>query len=215
MIIPGTKYKITRDIKSLGNIGSEGNEFIISLDTDPRAVKILTEFSDSNEDRYLLKNELDAHCKLITDFGDAIYFYTPEEKYGMFSNFSEHGITIKEIFYPTVEHYYQASKFENMEYKELIRKSNSPKRASELGKSKEQTIKSNWNDIKIDVMTEAIRLKFNQNTNIKATLLTTNNKLLIENSPYDNFWGIGRTGVGINYLGTILMRIRKEIITTA
>jgi predicted NAD-dependent protein-ADP-ribosyltransferase YbiA (DUF1768 family) len=34
---------------------------------------------------------------------------------------------------------------------------------------------------------------------------------LIENSPYDNFWGIGRTGTGLNYLGTVLMQVRKNI----
>lgn len=129
----------------------------------------------------------------------------------MFSNFSNHGITVNGLFYPTVEHYYQASKFQNVAYHERIRKCDSPKKASELGKSKNEVIRAHWDDLKIEVMTEAIRLKFNQHTEIKQVLANTENRILIENSPYDNFWGIGRTGEGLNYLGTVLMRIRMNL----
>ena len=126
----------------------------------------------------------------------------------MFSKFSDHGITVNSIFYPTVEHYYQASKFKNVNYKEKIRTSVSPKRASEFGKSKDYGFKTNWNDIKLDIMTQALLCKFEQHKDIRITLLNTKDKLLIEHSPYDNFWGIGRTDIGLNYLGTLLMRTR-------
>lgn len=53
--------------------------------------------------------------------------------------------------------------------------------------------------------------KFSKHHQLKALLLSTDSILLIENSPYDNFWGIGRTGIGLNYLGTILMRLRSEL----
>lgn len=214
MILPGTQYRIIHKINSLSPIGSIGMHFSISLDTDPRTEKVRVESKVFNEKQYLDKNDLEANCELVTDFGEAIYFYIPQDEYGMFSNFSEHGITVNGLFYPTLEHYYQASKFKNVAYHERIRKCGSPKRASELGKSKNEIIRGNWDDLKIEIMTEAIRLKFDQHTEIRNILASTEDRLLIENSPYGNFWGIGRTGEGLNYLGTILMRIRMNIKTT-
>jgi predicted NAD-dependent protein-ADP-ribosyltransferase YbiA (DUF1768 family) len=41
----------------------------------------------------------------------AIVFYAKGEPFGEFSNFSGHGIEIDGLWYPTVEHYFQAMKF--------------------------------------------------------------------------------------------------------
>ena len=46
-----------------------------------------------------------------------IYFYTKTDKYGEFSNFSKHGIEMNGQWWPTVEHYFQAQKFLDVEYK--------------------------------------------------------------------------------------------------
>lgn len=209
MLLPGTTYRIIYDIEEWSELGIKGSEFMISIDADPQADKI--HINTSNNHFYLNRNILETHCELITDFNKAIYFYTPSDEYGMFSNFSDHGITMHSMFYPTVEHYYQASKFEDLIYKEKIRTCVSPKRASELGKSKNHELKTNWDAIKLNVMTNALRCKFEQHKDLKTTLLNTNDRLLIEHSPYDNFWGIGRTGIGLNYLGTLLMRTRAAL----
>lgn len=211
MILPGSQYKIIHKINSLCSIGTHGVHFFISLDTDPRSKKIHVEFNRFNDIQIIDRDDIEKNCELLTDFGEAIYFYIPQDEYGMFSNFSEHGITENGLFYPTVEHYYQASKFKNIAYKERIRKCGSPKRASELGKSKIETLRENWDHLKIEVMARALHLKFDQHIELSNILLNTENKLLIENSPYDNFWGIGRTGEGLNYLGTLLMRVRRNI----
>lgn len=210
MILPGTHYKIIHKINSLGSIGSKGVDFFISLDTDPRDEKIHVESDKFNDIQIIDRHDIENNCELLTDFGEAIYFYIPQDEYGIFSNFSEHGITENDLFYPTVEHYYQAFKFKNSAYHERIRKCDSPKRASELGKSKKETLRENWDYLKIEVMTKALHYKFNQHIELSNILLNTENKLLIENSPYDNFWGIGRTGEGLNYLGTLLMRVRRN-----
>lgn len=81
MILPGTRYKITKAINSLGEIGSRGSQFLISLKTDPRDENLQIEFKDSNEDLFLTKTDLNNSCELISDFGEAIYFYTSQEKY--------------------------------------------------------------------------------------------------------------------------------------
>ena len=43
----------------------------------------------------------------------AIYFYTTIGEYGFLSNFSRHGFGLGGKYWPTVEHYFQAMKFEH------------------------------------------------------------------------------------------------------
>lgn len=67
----------------------------------------------------------------------AIYFYTPREQpYGCFSNFSRHGISIEGVWWPTVEHYFQAQKFAGTPYAEQIHRAATPKQAAALGRSR-------------------------------------------------------------------------------
>ncbi len=57
---------------------------------------------------------------------DEIRFYHSDQPWGEFSNFSQHSIFIDEINWQTVEHYYQAQKFIDVELKERIRLSETP-----------------------------------------------------------------------------------------
>ena len=71
-------------------------------------------------------------------------------------------------------------------------------------------------------MLNGLRLKFNQNEDLKKKLILTNNKNLYEASPYDRIWGIGYTKTnavktdkskyGLNLLGKALMELRSELI---
>ena len=45
-------------------------------------------------------------------------------------------------------------------------------------------------------------------------LLSTAGSVLVEASPHDLFWGGGREGEGLNYLGRLLMQLRSEILGT-
>jgi ribA/ribD-fused uncharacterized protein len=78
-----------------------------------------------------------------------------------------------------------------------------------------------WNNERYDVMVEALRLKFNQNEDIKKQLIETKPRILYEASPYDKIWGIGfyyrdairqdERNFGQNLLGKALMQIRDEL----
>jgi hypothetical protein len=59
-------------------------------------------------------------------------------------------------------------------------------------------------------MRKAIRAKFDQHPNLKQLLMSTGNAILMENSPYDDYWGIGPHGDGSNWLGHLLMELREE-----
>ena len=60
-------------------------------------------------------------------------------------------------------------------------------------------------------MTEIVRAKVQRNEDVKEMLLGTGNKSIIENSPADDFWGVGKDGTGQNQMGKILMKVREEI----
>lgn len=73
-------------------------------------------------------------------------------------------------------------------------------------------LRKDWNDIRVNIMYEVLKLKFS-NPELKAKLLATGNEELIEGNYWnDKFWGVSlKDYEGDNNLGKLLMRIRKEI----
>ncbi|WP_433553452.1 NADAR family protein [Micromonospora zamorensis] len=66
-----------------------------------------------------------------------IYFYGADEvPYGCFSNFSGHGFDLDGHWWTTSEHYFQAQKFPGTRHAELIRRTATPLRATELGRDR-------------------------------------------------------------------------------
>ncbi len=82
----------------------------------------------------------------------AIYFYSTIDKYGEFSNFSKHGVELDGEWWPTTEHYFQAQKFEDTEYREKIRTAATPKQTAELGRSRKLPLRLDWEEVKDEVM---------------------------------------------------------------
>jgi N-glycosidase YbiA len=146
-----------------------------------------------------------------------IYFYKVNDAYGCFSNFSPHGIIIAGTYWSTVEHYYQAQKFVGSvdvpEIIPLIRNAATPELAAALGRDSIRQLRPDWDIAKIEVMHKAVWQKFFTHTDIRAILLSTNEKLLVEDSPNDYFWGCGTEKTGQNHLGKTLMKVRSELRT--
>ena len=140
-----------------------------------------------------------------------IYFYTKSQKYYEFSNFSAHGIMMQEKWWPTVEHYFQAQKFEDENYVEQIRRAENPHKAKRLGRTRKLPIRKNWDHIRVRIMEEAVLAKFKTHSKIAQMLINTGEQTLVENAPHDYFWGCGTQGTGQNMLGKILMKVRTEL----
>lgn len=145
-----------------------------------------------------------------------IYFYsTREQPYGCFSNFSRHGIAMDDVWWPTVEHYFQAQKFagtpDNADYIERIHRAATPKQAAELGRSRSVPLRADWEQVKDAIMLAAVRRKFETNEAIRAILLATADEEIVENAPRDYYWGGGADGSGLNRLGTTLMEVRARL----
>lgn len=143
-----------------------------------------------------------------------IYFYKVWQPYGCFSNFSSHGIVIQKTYWPTVEHYYQAQKFvgtKDATIIPLIHSAQTPEKAAELGRCSTRQIRPDWEAVKTIVMQTAVLQKFRTHGTIAKILLDTGNRLLVEDSPNDYFWGCGANKSGQNQLGKILMNVREEL----
>ncbi|KAL8544694.1 hypothetical protein ACS0TY_005067 [Phlomoides rotata] len=159
-----------------------------------------------------------------------ISFYKTWDPYGAFSNFSLHPIKMPDengdySFWPTVEHYYQAHKFVGVEdpvaancFKE-IKNARSPEEAARLGRSTQRQhpdlVRADWESVKIDVMYRGLKCKFSTYPELTSMLLSTAGSVLVEASPHDLFWGGGRDGEGLNYLGRLLMWLRSEFLVNS
>lgn len=131
--------------------------------------------------------------------------------------FEENGIE-----YKTAEHYMMVGKaklFNDNEILEKILKSDSPNQAKSLGRKVKNFDPKLWNEQKYEIVKRANLLKFSQNQKFKDFLLSTNDKILVEASPYDTIWGIGMLETdpkaenplqwnGENLLGFALMEVR-------
>jgi ribA/ribD-fused uncharacterized protein len=129
------------------------------------------------------------------------------------------------IIYKTAEHYMMAGKaklFNDNEILEEILKAESPNVAKSLGRKVKNFDPQIWNEHKYEIVKRGNALKFSQNEKYKAFLLSTNDKILVEASPYDTIWGIGMLEAdsraknplqwnGGNLLGFALMEARDEL----
>jgi ribA/ribD-fused uncharacterized protein len=141
-----------------------------------------------------------------------IRFYRVNESYGCFSNFSPHPIVLDDITWPTSEHYFQAQKFLDRDYQHQIAGVQSPMIAARMGRSRSKPIRTDWEEAKDNVMRKAVHAKVMQHQDVRETLLSTGDAVIIEATTNDNYWGEGSDGSGKNMLGKILMEVRTELI---
>lgn len=131
------------------------------------------------------------------------------EKFEFLSNFFPSTVCDSDgIAYPTVEHYFQAMKTVYLSERKKIAAAPTPGKAKYMGRR--VFLRSDWNDIKIEVMRQGLKQKFS-NPKLRKMLLDTGDAELIEgNWWHDTYWGVCN-GEGENHLGKLLMEIREEL----
>ena len=118
------------------------------------------------------------------------------------------------IAYPTVEHYFQAAKTNNISMRMAISLMDSPGKAKRAGRNLD--LRYDWEEIKVNVMRQALAKKFADPV-LARKLMATGNQYLEEGNHWcDNFWGVCHCSkcqdkVGQNNLGKLLMELREEI----
>ena len=109
------------------------------------------------------------------------------------------------IWYPSVEHAYQAAKVRDHTIRILILNQITPNDARRFIHKNKVQIRGDWEEIEMEVMYDLLLQKFRDNTFLKEMLLKTDGAPLI-----DDFWD-EKSMRGKNYLGKMLMEIRKRL----
>ncbi|RAP48663.1 MAG: swarming motility protein YbiA [Methanosphaera sp. rholeuAM6] len=135
----------------------------------------------------------------IDDFSEEYYFL---------SNFYLAKVEYKGIIYPHNEAAFQAQKTHDKKVRKIFSYL-TPNDAKYLGRN--IRLRSDWNEIKDNIMFEICYAKFTQNWELKKKLLDTDDAILIEgNTWHDKYWGVYKNE-GQNKLGKILMKIREQL----
>ena len=116
--------------------------------------------------------------------------------------------------FKTLEHAFQFAKTNNLEWQNQIANAPTPSQAKHLGRR--CPLRSDWNQIKDQVMKDLLAIKFS-NVLLKKKLLLTKGCILIEgNTWHDNYWGDCHCSKcisikGKNKLGRFLMELRDSL----
>lgn len=142
-----------------------------------------------------------------------------------FSQWYDCCFTVDGVEYSTAEQYMMSQKAllfgDNKIYSEIMNAYH-PKQFKDLGRKISGFNEKVWNENKTDIVIKGNTAKFSQNQELKYFLLNTNNRILVEASPYDKIWGIGMKSDdtrcenptlwnGENLLGFCLMEVRDII----
>ena len=141
----------------------------------------------------------------------SVDFYREEGELGYLANYSNYGFTVDGVYYPTAEHFYQASKFDNPEIIQKILSCKTAREAASVGRDRNNKWIDHFKDIKLDKMYQAVYEKFQQNPDIRKKLIETGDEEIREMTDQESFWGVGPQLDGENHMGEILMRVREEL----
>jgi ribA/ribD-fused uncharacterized protein len=152
---------------------------------------------------------------------DMVGFYRKESP---LSNFHPSKFSAGSKTFTSVEQfivYKKAMHFQDTELAEEVLKLENPAKIKAKGRYVKGYNAKVWSQEQLKVMKEGLLCKFDQNPKLKAALAETRNKVLVEASPHDKFWGAGLSlfspklanpaeWPGQNKLGKLLAEVRRE-----
>jgi ribA/ribD-fused uncharacterized protein len=177
------------------------------------------------EEEYNDLNELEPD-----DYLEEIYFYSHfGGKFKVFSNFYQcmfYDYESHKIFKSTEQYFmYHKCKLFNASEETLDKiMVSTPSACKKIGRTKIKNYDDDlWRKHRKKIMKKGVNLKFTQDPELLAVLLSTQDKNIYEASNNDDIWGIGydiktimngqidKENYGHNYLGKILMETRNEL----
>lgn len=141
------------------------------------------------------------------------------------SNFYACEFTVDGQKYFNSEQFFMAEKartFKDEKTLKEILEEKAPLKCKKLGRKIKGFDNELWDSLRVAAMEKACYAKFSQNCELRNKLLFTENKTLVEASPYDKIWGIGlhwkddrvldrEEWKGRNLLGKALMKVRAQL----
>ncbi len=162
-----------------------------------------------------------------------IFFWKPNQSAdgsisdGCFGQWWKSDFEVDGITYNCAEQYMMAEKARIFEGNEellanCIMPETNPANHKQFGRQVKNFDDSVWDKVKKKIVVRGNYAKFSQNEQLKAYLLATEDKVLVEASPYDAIWGIKRGAEdpaalnpnlwkGQNCLGFALMEVRDML----
>ncbi|MDJ0343003.1 NADAR family protein [Streptomyces sp. H10-C2] len=144
---------------------------------------------------------------------------------GCFSQWWPAPFTVDGVEYATAEHWMMAGKarlFGDAEAERRAVAATHPKAAKAVGRSVRGFDDETWQRERFGLVVDGSVAKFAQHPELRAYLLGTNERVLVEASPPDRIWGIGLAADderaqdparwrGLNLLGFALMEARARL----
>ena len=143
---------------------------------------------------------------------------------GPLSQWYRSSFVVDGVKYYTAEQYMMAMKarhFGDADSEEKIMKTWNADEQKALGRKVKNFVPEVWSQVSKDYVFKGNLAKFS-NPRLKELLLATGDLEIVEASPHDKIWGIGLSAAdpraldksewqGTNWLGEVLMRVRKEL----
>jgi ribA/ribD-fused uncharacterized protein len=146
---------------------------------------------------------------------DICFYRASEKPYGCFSNLYRRPIEFEGLPFPTAEHAYQYAKPRKQEVRDWLMAAPSPALLAMAAHGLYSwDIAPGWSQSRYNRMRNVVRAKFEQHADLAAILLGTGRDRIVETATVDNEvnrrWG-EVNGVGMNWLGLILMDVRLDM----
>lgn len=144
---------------------------------------------------------------------------------GIYSQWYRAPMTIDGISYSSCEQYMMHQKalfFENFKIADQVLSTQDPGTQKSLGRQIKGFNKAAWDKVCLQIVYKGNYAKFTQNEKLKEELLETGNRILVEASPVDFIWGIGKheddedidnplNWKGLNLLGWSITLVKQEL----
>lgn len=151
-----------------------------------------------------------------------VYFYSGKQCFSNWHHFSKQ-ISMQGLTFESSEQafmFLKADFFRDFDIAAAAHQETDPSKVKSLGRLVKGYNDAEWETVREGFMTFVNLLKFRQNPEMLTELLKTQNRILVEASPYDKIWGVGLTEndpsivdetkwLGRNLLGKSLMKVRE------
>lgn len=150
---------------------------------------------------------------------ESVVFHKTKDRFGGLSNMSAgFPLRVNGILIRTSEALYQACRFPDFpDVQKIIIAQHSPMTAKMKSKPYRNDTRSDWANVRHNVMRWCLRVKLAQHyKEFGELLLSTDDKPIVELSQKDKYWGAalmknGNTLIGRNVLGRLLMELREAL----
>lgn len=127
------------------------------------------------------------------------------------STCSHHPILLDDENWLTCEHYVQAKSLRSAKHAGKVASASSGAQAYSYGKAWYRPKIEDYKTTAPVLMKRALYTKVQMYEEVREALLASDDKLIVETSQYDYFWGIGRDQRGLNHIGKAWMDIREKL----